>query len=100
MAQKKISDKDSSRIFSKVDIRLTIKQISEVLELNYETAARIVKCYLTSGSVQSKKGISKKCLKLSIEQRQEILTWLDKNCSITLKNLLFAVFNPPRSYIL
>ena len=70
-----------ARLFKKVDSGLTIKEIFNSLKLNYQTVARIVNCYLTNGSVEPKKRGGDSCSKLFIVQKDQILSWLDKNCS-------------------
>ena len=87
----KISLECRRRIAAKVDAGISTKNIAESLEINYQTVNEIIKSYLKTGTVDPKpRGGDKRSI-LSIEQKEEVLSWVDNDCHLTLKNITSKV---------
>lgn len=84
---KKIKEEDAKKIIQKYESGKGYKEISEALEINYQTVIKIIKNYNKSGTLESKvRGGDRRSI-LTQEQKNEIYSWVDSDCSITLKEL-------------
>ena len=62
-----------------------------MLSLKYYTAWRIVNQFNRTGNVSAKKSGNDTRSKLNQKQKNEVLSWVDNNCLLKLKNLMVKV---------
>ena len=79
------SNNDRQRIVDSYLNGMDVNSISDVLVINMRTARSIIKVYVTEDRIDKKLrgGIRNK--KLSCEQKNLIRSWVDDDCSITLR---------------
>ena len=74
-----------------VDLSLQKKppaEISRTLLLNYKSVWRIIKKFNDTKEVGVKKRDGEKRSKLTVNQKNELLSWVDQNCLLQILDLI------------
>jgi transposase len=85
--RKKISDLDRQRIVNSYSAGQSAKSISEVLGIGKSAIYAVLKIYKQENRVEAKKRGGHQTKKLSDEHKQQIKSWVDENCSLTLRKI-------------
>lgn len=68
------------------------REISEILDVNFKTVAGIIKIFSETGRIEKKLRGGVRNQKLNSLIKNSIMTWVDEDCSLTLKKLKIRVF--------
>ena len=82
---RRISDSERNLIIKLYEEGKRIKFISDMLDLKSATVNSVVQTYKKFGSIKRKRGHRKS--KLNELQKNEMKSWLDENCQLTLEDL-------------
>ena len=89
--RRKITAEDKRRIIEKSLDGISFKDISSMLSLKYLTVWRIVDQFNKKGDANEKKRGSDTRSKLTLDQKNEVLSWVDENCLFRLKDIVNLV---------
>jgi transposase len=88
MIQKvQVSNTDRERIVDAYLSGRVASSIAEILGINRSTVYGIIKAYKDDGRIQAKMRGGVQAKKLSPLHREQVKSWVDENCSLTLKSL-------------
>ncbi|KAF7685601.1 hypothetical protein CDIK_3650 [Cucumispora dikerogammari] len=85
--RRKISTDDRQKIITKFNSSETQMQISKELSINYQTVIKIVKTHIETNEIKSRKHGGDRLSKLSEDEKTTICTWINKNCTLSLKQI-------------
>ena len=86
-----ISEKDRNKIIARSLEGHSAKDISEMLSINYKSVWRIIDRYNKTKLISASKKGGDRRSKLNTEQKTEILSWIDDNCLLRLKDIIRMV---------
>ena len=89
--RRKITAEDKRRIIEKSLDGISVKDISSMLSLKYSTVWRIVDQFNKTGDANEKKKGGGTRSKLTLDQKNEVLSWVDENCLLRLKDIVNLV---------
>ena len=93
MKRSKISNEDRRRIIETSLESYSTAAIASMYNLKYQTVNSIIKRYLKTGEILVKKRGGDRRSKLSLEIKQQLLNYVDEECTKTLRELVFWVFD-------
>lgn len=82
---RRISDSERNLIIKLYEEGKRIKFISEMLDLKTASVNSVVQTYKKYGNIKRKRGHRKS--KLTELQKEEMKSWVDENCQLTLEDL-------------
>ncbi|KAF7689871.1 hypothetical protein CDIK_2804 [Cucumispora dikerogammari] len=68
-------------------------QIAKKPSINYQTVIKIIKTYIETSEIKSKKQGRDRRSKLSEDKKTTICTWINENCTLSLKKIKEKVQN-------
>ena len=86
------SDLDRQRVVSSYLAGNTISNIAEVMGLKNPTVTGIIKQYQRDGRISSLPRGGIRNSKLNEQQKDLIKSWIDEDCSLSLKNIKTKIF--------
>ena len=90
--KKTISEKTRQRIVDLSLQRRPAVEISRMLSINYKSVWRILKRFNSTGEIGVKKWGGDLRSKLSADQKNEILLWVDQDCLMRISDLINKVY--------
>ena len=89
--RRKITAEDKRRIIEKSLDGVSVKDIFSMLSLKYSTVWRIVDQFNKTVDANEKKRGGDRRSKLTLDQKNEVLSWVDENCLLRLKDIVNLV---------
>jgi transposase len=87
MRRNPISSEDRQRIIDGYNAGQTIIGLSEVLQIPRQSVRSVVNVYLKTGRVHSQRRGATRHKKLTDEHKAALVSWIDDDCSLTLKKI-------------